>query len=352
MPLPAQFLAPQELPEPQTFAWSADYATPVHVQMPLPTTCGHPLGPQATTTDVRQARYSSPSGPEAIIETIYAYDTAAHAADKLAQITPACGPGLSVHTADGFGWAEPMAGGVTDHLIVARRGNHIATFEYLEEKTWRGYGTARDGAILTTMVNRLQATSVPDTAILSADQVPFPDGGNPWQPEGEDLPGQEHAVADVCVSASDPVDTTSNNGHPAPDSMDRFWTPGNAADVSPAHEAIHVFASAADAMHEYQKTKALHAAQTCHHVEDTVGTVTSTIIPGGGIATGTVQGFAVGRSDGFSASSTTGTVNQFRTYVVVKGNVIAVLSVPVTKDHVADSSGDSGTLGTMAGRLP
>lgn len=351
--LPAQFLAPQELPEPQTFAWSADYSTPVHLQTPLPTTCDHPLGPQAATTDVHQARYSSPSGPETITETVFTYDTAAHAADKLARITPACGPGYSVHTDDGFGWAEAMpAAGLTDHLIVARRGNRIAAFEYLEAKTWRAYSTTIDGEILTTMVNRLQAASVPDNAILSADQIPFPDGGKPWQSPGEDAFGQQPAVTDVCASAADPVDTTSKNGHPAPDSLDHFWTPGDVADVSPAQEAIHVFASATDAMHEYQKAKALHAAQTCHLVEDTVGDVTSTITPGGSIATGNAQGFAVGRSDSYNASSPTGTMNQFRTYVVLKGNIIAVLSVPVTKDHVADSSGDGATLTTIAGRLP
>jgi hypothetical protein len=350
VPIPARYLTPQELPMESASTWSATYVTSAYLAMPLPTVCNNHDMTQ-NVQGFEEVRYSAPSGPEQIIETIHDLGTPANAADRLAALTPACGAGLSVHTADGFGWAEPVpAANLTIHMIVARHGKWLAVLEYLQGAGWRAYNPAHDGDVLKAMVDHLRATAVPDSAILPADQVPFPDG-SPWQASAPDLPGNELAVTDVCASAWDPVDTTSTS-HAAPDSLQHHWAPGNPADVSFASENIHVFASAGDAALEYQKAKAVDAAQTCHHTEDTVGAVTSTITPGGSLSANGAQGFATGRSDSYATSVTTGTFNQFRTYVVLKGTMIAVLSVPVTKDHVADSSGDKATLTAIAGRLP
>lgn len=210
--------------------------------------------------------------------------------------------------------------------------------------------SATPGTAVSPPPGPSSSTVIPNTAFVTSDQVPFPDGG-PWKKGGESQ-AWENAVHDVCASAWDPVDTTSKPGHPAPDSLQFLYGSGNEADVTPAMETVHVFASADDATLAYQKAKSLDAAQTCDLTAPSVGDNTRTIARGGTIGVGAVQGFAVGGSDNHPGAPDIGTTNHFRTYVVVKGNTIAVLMVPVTKDHATDSTQDKTTLTAIASHLP
>ena len=194
------------------------------------------------------------------------------------------------------------------------------------------------------------SSSIPDTVFVTAGQVPFPDGG-PWQEGGEGIV-PDYAVHDFCASAWDPVVITSKPGHPAPVARQLLYRPNNEAHDTPAMETVHVFASADDVALAYQKTKSLYAAQTCSLTSPSNPGNTRTIAPGGTIGAAGVQGFAVGGSDEHGGVPATGTEDAFRTYVVVKGNTIAVLMVPVTKDHATDSTQDKTTLTAIASRLP
>ncbi|WP_344667378.1 hypothetical protein [Catenulispora yoronensis] len=350
--VPPEFLDPALLPLSAVLHWVPGAVDPLHVEQPLPSTCGRMPGTELTQ-GVSQLAYSSPTGPEQTTEDIYAYDTEAHAAARFKAIVPNCAGSASnaPRTADGFAWAETTAY-ATDHLVVVQHRNRIAVLEYFQRAGWHAYDAGHDADVMAAMIHALQAAGVPDSAFLTPSQVPFPDG-RPWAAPGADLAGSAIPVTDVCASAFDPIDTTAD-GHAAPDSRQRNWAPGNTADVSPAEENIHVFASTGDAIAAYQKAKALYASQTCHHTEDTVGNVTSVVTPGGamGANSASPQGFAIGRTDTYTNSVTTGTFNQFRTYVVRKGATIAVLSVPVTMDHVTDSSNDQATLSVVAAHLP